>query len=174
MRLSRWKSTGPGDAVILCGLAGGLTTDLHPGDVVIPDEMSFEGGPVRSLDASLVSVLRTAAGSLGFEACGGRLVTASHLVSGDERAIWAGRGFIAADMEAALLPEKSRFAVIRVILDVPDHSISAQWARPARVHPNRQRVGEMVWMARYAPVFARRAARIASASARQLIQSEST
>ncbi|MGA7670543.1 MAG: hypothetical protein WBW04_08975 [Nitrolancea sp.] len=169
MRLARWDSQTDDGLVILCGLAGALTEDLRPGDVVIPEETSFEGGAVRSMNADLVDALRASARILGYAQRHGRLLTASGLVTGADRAVWSNRGFVAADMEAALLPEESRVAVVRVILDAPDRSISSDWTSPARAVVDRQRWHEMHWMVRYAPVFARRAALIASVAAREIV-----
>ncbi len=173
MRMSRWRDENASEAVILCGLAGSLTPDLRPGDVVIPDEYSFEGDGVRTVDPLLASALRQAARSLGCMPHAGRLLTAPRLVTGDGRNHWAEKGFIAADMESALIPERLRFAVIRVILDAPGRSISSEWTSPFSAIVDPQRWREMLWMARYAPWFARRAAVIAGAAARLVADPES-
>lgn len=173
MRLARWCVDTHDSLFIVCGLAGGLTNDLHPGDVVIPDDASLDGEPATAMDVDLVTALRASAHSLGFVPHHGRLLTASNLVTSDDRGLWADRGFIAADMEAALLPERCRFAVIRVILDTPHRSISSEWTNVSGVAVSRLRWRELLWMTRDAPVFARRAARIASITARNLARTNS-
>ena len=103
MRLSRWRDDKAPEMVILCGLAGSLTPELRPGDVVIPDECAFEGDGVRLVDPTLACLLRQTARSRGYTPLVGRLLTSRRLVTGDERKHWAEKGFMAADMEAALL-----------------------------------------------------------------------
>jgi len=174
MRLARWSPTVGDSLFIVCGLAGALTNDLRPGDVVIPDQSAFDGGVARVMDAGLVSALRNSAKSRGLPVHEGRLLTAPDLVTGADRALWAERGFVAADMESALMPEGIRFAVVRVILDTPDHSISSEWTRSTRAVVSRERFSETLWMARYAPTYARRAALIASATARHLVRTNLT
>ncbi len=169
MRLSRWHDIDGGASVILCGLAGALRPGLVPGDVVVPDECSFEGEDLITMDPILVAALRNAARSLGYAAYGGQLLTARNLVTGDASCLWAARGFVAADMEAALLPRGLRVAVIRVILDAPGDSISSEWTNPAGAMIDVRRWREMLWMARHAPVLTRRAAKIAALAAQGLL-----
>jgi hypothetical protein len=157
------------DAAIVCGLAGALRADYAPGTVVIPREVTTEGGPVLHCDPALVSALTTAARSLGFEPRQESLLTANRLVTGTERARWAGQGFWSADMETGLLHGRvARFAAIRVILDTPDHSIAEDWADGILAVFRPALWGELGWMAATGPRFALRAAQIARAALRRL------
>lgn len=166
MRLSRWTPPSEGGAVVVCGVAGALAADLAPGDVLIPDVVHSSDGDSRVCDPRLTGALRAAARSLGFNPIRGSLLTADNIVTGPERERWAARGFVAADMEAARVPPNLRVATVRVILDAPWRSISAKWDHPARALVRPEMWVELAWLARFAPVFAYRAARIAEAGLR--------
>lgn len=171
MRLSRWSPSPDSPVVILCGLAGSLVPTLGPGGVFIPDVVSLAGGDVRHCHAGAVEALQIAARQLGFETMSGRLLTSSALVTGDDRAHWAELGYSAADMEAGLVPEGVDFASVRVILDAPTRSISSEWTSPFTAVRSRQSWRELAWLARNAPILARRAARIANTGIERFLAS---
>ncbi len=163
LRLSRWAATDGVDAVIVCGVAGSLVDSLKPGDVVVPDSVALVNGSERVCDPELVQRLRESARIHGFRACGGRLLTAPEIVTGRDREHWSSFGFVAADMELGLVPAHLRIATVRVILDAPGRSISSSWDHPARALLSVDAWVELAWLARTAPRYALRAARIADA-----------
>ena len=146
---------------VLCGLAGGLVPTLKPGDVVVPEEIGLPDGTRMRCDPTWVHLLLRAAAELGFDVEAGPLLTAPSIVTGDARAHWAARGYVAADMEAGLLAGQGRrMATIRVILDTPARSLDANWERPRRALARPSLWRELAWLAYSAPRFSLRAARV--------------
>ncbi len=138
--------------LISCGLAGGLDGGLPTGTVVIPAAVALEAGTMQPCDPVLVALLRGAALRCGTTPHPGPLVTVGHVVSGAERARWAGLGYAAVDMESALLHERGQhFAAVRVVLDTPVRELSPAWARPRRAMATPWLWGEALWLARVAP-----------------------
>lgn len=159
--LATWRGSPQGSTIVVCGLAGGLRAGLAPGTVLIPREVGSPGGQVLACDAELTDRLVSAARRLGYDPVEGRLLTAPALVTGPDREDWANRGFVAADMETGLLAGRGyRVATVRVVLDSADRPIAEDWVRAGRavLHPGLWR--ELVWMGRFAPTFAFRAARV--------------
>jgi 4-hydroxy-3-methylbut-2-enyl diphosphate reductase len=105
----------------VAGVAGALTDALTPGDIVVASEIRSAGGaePVPTTDASgLAGLLRSAGLSVQI----GPIVSADHLVRGQERAELAASGALAVDMESAELvgaADGVPFAVLRVVVDTP-------------------------------------------------------
>jgi len=128
------ETAGP---LVVCGVAGGLVPELAPGTVVIPDEVAMGTDWTVRCDAELVHRLRDAARRLGLDPHAGPLVTLGSVVRGRERAVWAGRGAVAVDMESAVLVRASPgpAAVVRVVLDTPSRELlrSIPWAVPYAV-----------------------------------------
>jgi hypothetical protein len=148
--LSRWAEAQHG-VLVSCGLAGALA-GLPTGAVVIPDAVALETGELHACDSGTVAVLRDAARRCGVESHPGPLVTVDHFVAGAERALWAGRGYSAVDMESALLITRAqRFAAVRVVLDTPLRELSPAWARPRRALATPWLWGEALWLARVGP-----------------------
>lgn len=145
--------------VISCGLAGGLSTGLLCGTVVVPRYVSRPEGPEIACDAELVAALTAAAQSLGYACSNEPLVTAPRVIVGSERARFAQRGFAAADMESALI-EVQRFACVRVLLDTPAHEIAPEWSEPLRAFLNPRAWRDLPFLAREGPRCARIAARV--------------
>jgi nucleoside phosphorylase len=165
MRLARWKAADQGSIVVVCGLAGALAPSLLPGTVLVPEWVGLADGRIMQCDPALVQALVAAARTLNFQPDTGPLLTAPSLVVGDESHAWFRRGFVAADMETGLLAGQNlRVATIRVVLDTPEHSISPDWLRPTRALLHASLWGEMFWMARMAPKYALRAARVLKAT----------
>ena len=164
------RGCSPGAAAaVVCGLAGGLEPALMPGTIVIPSVVATMDGLERTCDPELVAALVAGARSLGFEAVIGPMLTAPHLVTGVARAEWAARGFVAADMETALLPPDLPVAGVRVILDAVARPISERWAAPRRALRRPALLRELLWLSWAAPRCALRAARVVDAGLARLV-----
>jgi len=145
------------DAVISCGLAGGLSRELPTGTVLIPREVARVDGNRVACDEAMQRALVEAARRLGFDPVEEPMMTSATIVHGEERARFAERGFVGVDMESGLI-DAPRIAVVRVILDTPDNELSAAWARPAIALMNPLLWPQAAWLARNAPRCARIAA----------------
>jgi 4-hydroxy-3-methylbut-2-en-1-yl diphosphate reductase len=116
---------GPADAVAVVGLGGALQGDLTPGDVVVADRLIDTTGCERARLASaplLAAELRRA----GLRARTGTVVSADHIVTGDERAELAKLGAHVVDMEStaiAAAPWGAPLAVVRAISDTPGQEL---------------------------------------------------
>jgi hypothetical protein len=169
VRLARWKGAREGSVVVVCGLAGALAPGLRPGTVLVPERVGLPDGRIMRCDPELVQALVTAARTLGFRSDTGPLLTALSLVVGPARHEWAGRGFVAVDMETGLLAELNlRVATIRVVLDSPEHGISREWLSPASAVLRPRLWRELFWLCRVAPRYALRAAAVLQAGLEQL------
>jgi Phosphorylase superfamily len=157
--LRGWTGSITTPVVASVGLAGGLRRDLPPGTVVIASEVALEDAPPASCDERWVAATVAAARRLGFASVTGRVVTATHLVTGAERELWANRGFVAVDMESAHLAGRAqRLAVVRVLLDTPQHELSPAWERPSRAALDPRNFRELIWLIRNVPRYSLRAA----------------
>jgi Phosphorylase superfamily len=169
VRLARWQGAPAGSVVVVCGLAGALTSGREPGTVLVPEQVGLADGTTMRCDGELVRALAGAARSLGFEPETGPVLTAPSLVAGAARADWARRGFVAAEMETGLLAKRRlRVATVRVILDSPEHGISQEWQTPARAMLRPDLWGELWWLCRTAPAYALRAADVLQLGLRRL------
>ena len=161
VRLAHWQEPCQSSGVIVCGLAGALASNLVPGTVLIPDRVGLVDGKMMHCDPVFVQALMTASDILHLRPEIGPLLTAQALMVGVSRHDWARRGFIAADMETGLLAERNlRVATIRVVLDGPEHDISADWLRPTRAWLQPSLWQELCWLSRMAPCYALRAAHV--------------
>jgi 4-hydroxy-3-methylbut-2-en-1-yl diphosphate reductase len=106
-------------AVAVAGLCGAVAEGPRPGDLVVATELRGAEGVVRCEAELLVAALATE----GFERVHtGPLASVDHVVRGVERAVLAGEGALAADMESAWLAPAAAgrpFVVLRVVLDAP-------------------------------------------------------
>jgi hypothetical protein len=163
--LQRWSPPQPPmPAFITCGLAGGLRSDLPPGTVVVASSVAMEDGEPVACDPGWVAALVAGARACGHEPVVGPVLTARRLVVGDARGAWAGKGFVAAEMETALLvPTGAPLASLRVILDAPAAEVSEHWVRPGRAAVDPRRWREAMWLAARAPRYTRLAARCLAA-----------
>lgn len=170
--LSHWRS-GNNAITVVCGLAGGLVPELAPGTVLVPDLVGAEDGTVQCCDAELRNALVAGARALGFNPDTGPLLTSKALITGAGREKWARQGYVAADMEGALLAGRTeRFAVVRVVLDSPLHSISDLWLAPGRAILDRSLWPELLWLSWSAPRYAVRAARVLREGLSRFLQAE--
>jgi hypothetical protein len=144
---------------ISCGLAGGLREDIPSGAVLIPQEVVSVDGERRRCDPEFVRALTEAARALGFQPLSQPLLTAPSIVRGAERARWAQHGYIGVDMETALL-RSNAVAAVRIVLDTPKQELSDDWERPLTAMMRPWNWPQALWLARFAPGFARRAAQI--------------
>ena len=153
---------------IVCGLAGGLASNIEPGAVIIPDYIADEAGTLTACDAELLDALRSGCRRAGFRFTSGVMLTGSHIITGNERSHWADMGFMTADMETVNLARHvSRIATVRVALDTVAHPISSEWTQPrATLTPRLWR--ELLWLVTHAPQYALRAAVIVRYALRDL------
>jgi hypothetical protein len=163
--LRRWTPPPPPrPAFITCGLAGGLRSDLPPGTVVVASSVAMEDGEPVRCDPGWVAALVAGARARGHEPVVGPMLTARRPVVGIAREAWAGKGFVAAEMETALLaPTGAPLASLRVIIDAPAAEVSERWVTPGRAALDPRRWREAMWLAARAPRYARRAARCLAA-----------
>jgi hypothetical protein len=157
--LSRVNGTALGDIVVSCGIAGALRSGLRAGSVVVPDRVLRPDGDVLECDEALVNDLDAAARRLGLVPSHGALVTTLTLLSGPERAQWAQRGYESVDMETGLI-RAGRVACVRVVLDTPDRELSDAWLKPWTILLRPDAWGQVGWVAREAPRYARLAAAV--------------
>ena len=155
--LSRVTADAFGDAVVTCGLAGGLLDGAVTGSIIIPDAVSTPNGELVACDPLLSEALVIAARTLGHSPCRGSLLTSPKLVNGSARAVWAQRGYVAADMETGFV-RAPRIAAVRVVLDTPSHELAEAWLKPISVLARPWLWPQALWLFREAP----RCARLAS------------
>jgi hypothetical protein len=150
-----------GDVVVSCGVAGALRTDLPTGTLLVPREVRRPDGRLLRCDPKLVAALAERARALKLQAVFDPLLTASEIVRGEERARWAADGYAAVDMETGCIGAL-RVAAVRVVLDTPQHEISADWRVPVLAMLKPWNWPQAVWLAREAPRAAALAARVAA------------
>jgi 4-hydroxy-3-methylbut-2-enyl diphosphate reductase len=110
-------------AVALAGLCGALDPALEPGALVVASELRGDGGAALRLEPAPVCA---ALERLGLAARVGPLISADHLVRGAERERLHEGGAIAVDTESSWLARGAGprpLAVLRVVLDAPDHEL---------------------------------------------------
>jgi hypothetical protein len=101
------------------------------------------------------------------------MLTATHLVTGSERGLWAKKGFVAVDMESAYLAGRAAgLAVVRVVLDTPQHELSPAWERPSRAALDPRNFRELVWLLRNVPRYSLRAATVLAEAIRRDVDAE--
>lgn len=152
-----------GDTVIVCGVAGGLRSDLPTGTLMLPREIRRPDGTTLRCDAALLEALAEGARTLGLDPVYDPMVTSETIVSGSARAQWARRGYAAVDMEAGRV-HAPRVAAVRVILDTPQRDLSPDWAVPWRALLKPANWPQARWLSREAPRAAAIAARVVAAA----------
>ncbi|WGL53027.1 4-hydroxy-3-methylbut-2-enyl diphosphate reductase [Nocardioides sp. BP30] len=129
---SRGLAAPTTDPVVIAGVAGALTSDLAPGDLVVATRVIDAGtGSERELPAAamLAGALRRA----GLRVHVGAIATTERIVDDPAaRAELAANGAIAVDTESALLLQGAAHAVVvRAIVDTPEHRLVSA-GTPAR------------------------------------------
>jgi 4-hydroxy-3-methylbut-2-enyl diphosphate reductase len=116
----------PGRPVVVIGLGGGLVEGLTPGDVVVASELQITTGatPIAMDYASEIAERLTRVGLSVHEepvVCSPKIITGA-----TERTQAASQGAIAVEMESywcAPLASQHPFAVVRVLLDLPEYEL---------------------------------------------------
>ena len=130
---ARWIASGGPRAVLVAGVAGGLTENVRPGDLVVASEIRFTDfrAPVPVPTAApLAAALRRA----GLTVHLGPIVSSPVVVEGTRRVGLGREGALAVDMESGWLAEAAAggpFAVVRAIVDTPEAPLLAP-GTPAR------------------------------------------
>ncbi|GGW23588.1 phosphorylase family protein [Streptomyces xantholiticus] len=115
-------------AVVASGFCAGLAPGMHPGDLVVVEEVRLGGSPTACTNTELLAeaVARAAPGRTVHT---GPLTGVDHVVRGHERARLLGTGAIAADMESAATLSSALeagprpLAAVRVVVDAPEHEL---------------------------------------------------
>jgi 4-hydroxy-3-methylbut-2-en-1-yl diphosphate reductase len=113
----RIECTGP---VLVVGVAGALSRQLRPGDLVVAADLRTDTGVSRSLAAPL---LFGAVRRLGLPVHLGPLLSRTRVVLGRDRAAQAESGAVAVDTESAYLAAQvaaGQTVALRAISDTPD------------------------------------------------------
>ena len=111
------------EAFAVAGVCGALDPDLAPGDLVIASFLSSAAG-ARELESA--EPLARAVEHLGLSARIGPIRSEDRVVRGAERERLREDGAIAVDMESQWLADAAGerpFAVLRVVLDAPNHEL---------------------------------------------------
>ena len=130
---------------VIAGVAGALSADVHPADLVVADRLRTGAAEVALPSAPLLSgALRRA----GLTVHVGAVETTDHVVTGAERHRFAERGALAVDTESGYLAmqlDPRRLAVVRSVVDTADDPL---------VHPGtlKRGVGALRTLRRAAPV----------------------
>ena len=118
----------PADALAVVGFCGAVAGGLRAGDVVVASEVRGPAGVTECAARPMVEALA----AVGIERVHvGPLASVDHVVHGARRAVLAGEGALAVDMESAwLVPAAAGrpFAVVRVVLDTPASGLRRPWA----------------------------------------------
>lgn len=113
------------DGLLVAGIGGGVHAGLRAGDVVVATEVRGPGGTISCPSAPILAGQLTRARLVVRL---GPVASASHLVTGTERAAHAGAGVLCVDMESAWLLDRcpgAAGAVVRVVADDADHRLVA-------------------------------------------------
>ena len=159
--------------VVSLGLAGGLAADLSPGTVVVAGSVAHEDGAAVDCDRAFSASLAAASRRLGHPTAEGAMLTATGLVTGADRGRWAARGFLAVDMESSFLAgHGAGLAVVRVILDTPQHELSPKWEHPWRALLDPRLAREAIWLLPHSRRFALRAADVLAEALRREVHAQ--
>jgi 4-hydroxy-3-methylbut-2-enyl diphosphate reductase len=118
-----------GRAMLVLGFCGGLDRGSLPGEVIVAEEVYAavdEGHGDQRVRCDLTDELVGRLTGLGLKVRVGKLVCVSRLALGERRAELHGSGAIAVDMESVWLAAgagERPFAVVRVVLDSPEHEL---------------------------------------------------
>jgi len=132
------------DALLAWGLAGGLVTNLSPGDVVLPERGLVPAGGEWHAEPRWHAALTALLGA-SFVLHTGPLVTAAEVVASprDKRAMAQSLNAIAVDMESAAVAAVAAeagvpFAAVRVVADTSADALPADVAKWIDASGNRR------------------------------------
>ncbi|MFD5028273.1 1-hydroxy-2-methyl-2-butenyl 4-diphosphate reductase [Streptomyces sp. NPDC058373] len=114
--------------VLATGFCAGLGSGMHPGDLVVADEVRDPRGVTRCADADVLAAA-VARAVPGRTVHTGPLTGCDHVVRGTERARLRAQGAVAVDMESAatlytaLRAGPRPVAAVRVVVDAPEHEL---------------------------------------------------
>lgn len=126
--VARALGEAPDAAVIASGFCAGLSTGMHPGDLIVAEETRSGRGTTPCAGTDVLAEALAAA-LPGRTVHSGPLTGSDHVVRGHERAELRATGAIAVDMEsAATLWSAVRtgprpVAAVRVVVDAPEHEL---------------------------------------------------
>jgi 4-hydroxy-3-methylbut-2-enyl diphosphate reductase len=110
-----------GTPIVVAGVAGAVTEEVRPGDLVVATEIDGPDGPVPLRSAPM---LAAALRRLGLTVHTGPIASADAIVEGDDRTRLAERGALAVDMESAQFATvPGPLAAVRAIVDTPDRPL---------------------------------------------------
>jgi 4-hydroxy-3-methylbut-2-enyl diphosphate reductase len=116
-------TSGTPHPVLVAGVGGSLQPDVRSGDLVVATEVRSGDSIVSSASAPmLAAALRRAGLSVHL----GPIVSSDRVVHGAARTALANSGSLAVDMESGQLADASGggpFAVVRAIVDTPEHGL---------------------------------------------------
>ncbi len=122
-------AAAPSAPVAIAGFAGGLRADQRPGQVVVATEVRIANGARTGLPIPGAEALAAQLRRGGLDVVAGPIVSSRSPAWGRRRAELAASGALAVDMESAWLAgpllarDPHRVAVVRVLVDTPDHEI---------------------------------------------------
>jgi adenosylhomocysteine nucleosidase len=138
------QSLSPPDLVIATGLAGALSDELRPGDLVLADRLILDGEDTESAQRTIaippadLARFRAALETDRLAFSTGSILTAARILKDGaaKRGAGARTGALAVDMESAAIAAEAhrlglRFACVRAVLDTVDEEIvGAELAGP--------------------------------------------
>ncbi|WP_432875659.1 4-hydroxy-3-methylbut-2-enyl diphosphate reductase [Kribbella sp. CA-245084] len=126
IRTGRSRARPTQGPTLIAGVAGALTNDIAPGDIIVATEIRHLSRPPQGEAGRVVACFGAALAAgelrrLGMTVHLGPIVTTDHVVdSAEGRAMLAATGAIAVDTESALLAgDDGRTVVVRVVVDTP-------------------------------------------------------
>lgn len=138
------QSFGPADLVIATGLAGALSEDLHPGDLVLADRLILDGHYAGLAPATIaipsadLARFKAALEARRLKFATGTILTAAQILKDGaaKRNARAETGALAVDMESAAIAAEAHryglpFVCVRAVLDTVDEEVvGAELAGP--------------------------------------------
>lgn len=130
MRAAGMLAQAPGRALLVLGFCGGLDAESAPGEVIVAEAVRAasderHNAPQRVVCAGAEGLVESLRGR-GMTVRSGEIVCVSKLALGERRAQLLAGGAIAVDMESVWLAAGAAgrpFAVVRVVLDSPNHEL---------------------------------------------------